>query len=228
MNGSQEPAGNTTGRLAEDQSTPVDQAASEGSQQASSQPEISQPATSQPEPSEQGSEPSPSFEEAGQRGVSLGFAASLIALVCLGGLLAVWWWSGRPEDRELIAEVLRLQHHGQHEELDAYLERYPAAVTARMGQWQRTALHLLAAGDPRTPPGVELLIQHGADVNATDLRGWTPLNDAVDRNHVEVVKLLLRHQGKPGVKIPAVYNPTIGKLLQEANIPLPEDAAIAE
>lgn len=38
---------------------------------------------------------------------------------------------------------------------------------------------------------VKLLIDFGADVNAKDYAGYTPISEAVNNGHVEVVKLLL-------------------------------------
>jgi ankyrin repeat protein len=38
---------------------------------------------------------------------------------------------------------------------------------------------------------VELLLDRGADVNATDYTGWTPLHAAIYGGHAEVVQLLL-------------------------------------
>ena len=40
---------------------------------------------------------------------------------------------------------------------------------------------------------VELLLDRGAQVNATDYTGWTPLHAAIYGGHAEVVQLLLDH-----------------------------------
>jgi len=39
---------------------------------------------------------------------------------------------------------------------------------------------------------VALLIEHGADVNAADIRGWTPLMEAGDEDYA-VMKILIDH-----------------------------------
>ena len=49
----------------------------------------------------------------------------------------------------------------------------------------------------------ELLIANGADVNAGDKRGRTPLDWAVGRSHVETVALLRKHGGKTGEELKA-------------------------
>ena len=41
-----------------------------------------------------------------------------------------------------------------------------------------------------------LLIEHGADVNALDTFGDTPLSDAISEDHTDVVELLEKHGGR--------------------------------
>jgi len=54
----------------------------------------------------------------------------------------------------------------------------------------RSALHLAAAeGQLAT---VKFLLEKGADVNATDRWGRTPLDDAISSKHQDVVELLLK------------------------------------
>jgi len=45
----------------------------------------------------------------------------------------------------------------------------------------------------------ELLIKHGANVNAMDLWQFTPLHEAASKNRVEVCSLLLAHGGDPTI-----------------------------
>ena len=40
---------------------------------------------------------------------------------------------------------------------------------------------------------VDLLLSHGADVNAYDLRGWNPALTAANKGHLELLKLLVEH-----------------------------------
>lgn len=48
------------------------------------------------------------------------------------------------------------------------------------------------AGHPRM---VDLLLQHGADINATAENGWTPLDYAMDRGRDDMVRCLEAHEG---------------------------------
>lgn len=54
----------------------------------------------------------------------------------------------------------------------------------------RTALHLAAAAGHMKL--FTWLVQCGADINATDRWGGTPLEDAIKQNQVEAAKLLMR------------------------------------
>jgi ankyrin repeat protein len=46
---------------------------------------------------------------------------------------------------------------------------------------------------------VKKLLKEGADVNAKDEFGWTPLHGAAILGHIEVVKLLLEHGADPDI-----------------------------
>ena len=46
---------------------------------------------------------------------------------------------------------------------------------------------------------VGLLIKNGADPNATDARGKTPLHLAVSVKSIQVVKVLLQHEADPNI-----------------------------
>jgi cytohesin len=48
-----------------------------------------------------------------------------------------------------------------------------------------------------------LLIAKGADVNAKDKSGATPLGGAIRRKHTELANLLRKHGGKTGAKLEA-------------------------
>ena len=45
----------------------------------------------------------------------------------------------------------------------------------------------------------ELLIKHGANVNAMDLWQFTPLHEASSKNRIDVCSLILAHGGDPTV-----------------------------
>ena len=61
-----------------------------------------------------------------------------------------------------------------------------------------TPLHYAA-----TKEIAELLIAKGADVNAKDDDGKTPLDRAIMHNHTETIDLLRKHGGKTGAELKA-------------------------
>ena len=67
-----------------------------------------------------------------------------------------------------------------------------ARVEARDGLG-RTALHWAARGAVNNETNARILLHHGADVNAQDHDGWTPLTFASFYGRAAVVRLLLRH-----------------------------------
>ena len=78
---------------------------------------------------------------------------------------------------------------GLADRVRAWLEIDPALVHSR-DLTRRTALHVAAShGHVET---VELLLAHGADVNAQWVPGWTPMHMASMRSHHEVMTLLRR------------------------------------
>jgi ankyrin repeat protein len=53
---------------------------------------------------------------------------------------------------------------------------------------------IYAAGDNKNPDVIEVLLGAGANVNARDERGWTPLMYAArSNNNLEVINLLLNN-----------------------------------
>jgi ankyrin repeat protein len=50
---------------------------------------------------------------------------------------------------------------------------------------------------------VELLIANGADSNAKDIEGETPLNWVEEGKHKEIADLLRKHGGKTGEELKA-------------------------
>ena len=57
---------------------------------------------------------------------------------------------------------------------------------------KRTPLHQAADGDDRKKPIVELLLNSGAEVNAQDVDGNTPLHVAAANNGLGIVKVLIQ------------------------------------
>ena len=46
----------------------------------------------------------------------------------------------------------------------------------------------------------KLLLKKGANINAADSQGWTPLMLAVYFDHIEIIKLLISHGADTGLK----------------------------
>jgi len=80
----------------------------------------------------------------------------------------------RRQDREMVTLLLDQGH---------------AAISGRAGKLSETALHAAAAqGDAAM---VRLLLEHKADINATDKSGFTPLLNAAEKGHQAIVEILV-------------------------------------
>ncbi|KAJ1464151.1 ankyrin repeat-containing domain protein [Baffinella frigidus] len=91
------------------------------------------------------------------------------------------------------------------------IDEYHADVKISLFTHSRaTLLHVTAHRD--CPWTVDLLVAYGADINATDSHGNTPLHYAIDRDHVDVVVSLLKRGAKLWSKQPT------GELHQVINI----------
>ena len=83
---------------------------------------------------------------------------------------AVWL-----QDREMVALLLDQGH---------------AAINGRAGKLSETALHAAAGrGDAVM---VRLLLEHKADINATDKSGFTPLLNATEKGYMAIVEILVQ------------------------------------
>lgn len=105
-----------------------------------------------------------------------------------------------PDERlvELAHQMFDLARAGETEQLRAYVEAgVPLELTAASGN----TLLMLAAyhGHPRT---VAMLAELGADVNAVNDRGQSPLAGAVFKGEHEVVSALLRAGADPDAGTP--------------------------
>ena len=94
--------------------------------------------------------------------------------------------------------LLRASRQGDFEELARLLAR-PEATAALVGPRGHTPLHLAVSGGHRR--AAELLIDHGAPVDARDDDQETPLYEAIARDRLESARLLL--QRGAAVSLPA-------------------------
>ncbi|EAY18309.1 ankyrin repeat protein, putative [Trichomonas vaginalis G3] len=74
-------------------------------------------------------------------------------------------------------------------EIIEFLVLHGAEINAKENKYGYTPLHK-STSETMTDIAV-FLIEHGADIKSTDIKGQTPLHHAVDYNNVELVKLLI-------------------------------------
>eukprot|EP00743_Colponemidia_sp_Colp-15_P007940 GILK01008600.1.p1 GENE.GILK01008600.1~~GILK01008600.1.p1 ORF type:complete len:636 (-),score=104.41 GILK01008600.1:115-2022(-) len=87
------------------------------------------------------------------------------------------------------SKFIKLVRSGQTGSTVAYLRMQPELAKARC---KDTGLSAVAvACSTGNLPLVEVLLQHGADLNVPNKAGWTPLMLAVFNGHLDIVKLLL-------------------------------------
>ena len=77
--------------------------------------------------------------------------------------------------------------HRSERELDKVLRESPQLINQINGL-ANTSLHLAVGW----PYGIRVLLQHGACVNATDEKGWTPLYYAIHMGFTETVRILMK------------------------------------
>ncbi|HRI75738.1 MAG TPA: ankyrin repeat domain-containing protein [Alphaproteobacteria bacterium] len=116
--------------------------------------------------------------------------------------------------------------NGAYEAVDALMD-YAACehINEKVGPQKETALHL-AAGRKGAADTVRLLIELGADVNATDARSRTPLLRAIDARDLDTVRVLIR-SGADVPKMPCETdrNPPLFELVNSHS---PENLNIAD
>jgi ankyrin repeat protein len=143
------------------------------------------------------------------------------ALIAHGAPLDIWAAAVRGDTAriaELLASDLRLVHalsadgwtplhlaaHFGQVAVMRQLLAAGAVVDARSANEMRnTPLHAAAAGTPRTREAAILLVEHGADVNATQHGDWTALHAAAQNGDAELATVLpergaevnARHEG---------------------------------
>jgi ankyrin repeat protein len=79
----------------------------------------------------------------------------------------------------------------------------------------RTALMYAIVAEDAEPRMIEYLVQHGADVNAVEKGGWTPLHFAARDHKVEIATILLSH-GATIDSVDAYGNTPLSRCLSSA------------
>jgi ankyrin repeat protein len=111
----------------------------------------------------------------------------------------------------LVAAIHRFAEDGELDHLRAILDKYPRLVNTketfggvRKPYWSDdyTALH--RAAERGREEVVGLLIEKGADVDATANNGWTPLHMAAQSGKLSVVKRLVKAGAKVDARTDAV------------------------
>lgn len=112
-------------------------------------------------------------------------------------------WEGHPDVVSLLCsnkkdlDIHEASALGEPERVTELLEANPALVNHK-GRQGRTPLHdAVRLGQKDV---VELLIDRGADMTATDGMGWTPLYNVLDTGHIDVASLLLARGASPNAR----------------------------
>ena len=79
-----------------------------------------------------------------------------------------------------------------HADVLSLLLEHGADLEGHAGVLGETPLHLTSSWC-RTLEAGQCLLDHGANINARDRYGWTPLHSAVGRENVQAVRFLLEH-----------------------------------
>eukprot|EP01102_Stenamoeba_stenopodia_P014862 TRINITY_DN4999_c0_g1_i1.p1 TRINITY_DN4999_c0_g1~~TRINITY_DN4999_c0_g1_i1.p1 ORF type:complete len:213 (-),score=27.43 TRINITY_DN4999_c0_g1_i1:77-715(-) len=108
-------------------------------------------------------------------------------------------WADMFGQFNLNVSLVRLITTGRFDACRVLMKTSPNCVNER-AEYQKTPLHYAA-----TVVGggclISELIESGAEVNAVDMWGMTPLHSAVDENRLDVVKLLLDNGARIGIRL---------------------------
>ncbi|EKU22249.1 ankyrin [Nannochloropsis gaditana CCMP526] len=102
-------------------------------------------------------------------------------------------------DEHSVGALFSAAKQGRVEELASLLDEHPELVHARSDPAHHHTLLILAAWHGRTSVAA-LLLDRGADPNAVNLEGRTPLWFSCCGGHVETAALLLSRGAKPSVR----------------------------
>lgn len=96
------------------------------------------------------------------------------------------------EHANLNAALLHVCQNGPEQAIEPLLQA-GADIKARRGYDKRSVL-TAAYGNPRSTDALRLLLRYGADPNAQDMYGTTPLHWYIEYHYSEVVSLLLEQE----------------------------------
>lgn len=102
-------------------------------------------------------------------------------------------------DEQNVGALFSAAKQGRVEELASLLDEHPELVHARSDPSHHHTLLILAAWHGRTSVAT-LLLDRGADPNAVNLEGRTPLWFSCCGGHRETAALLLERGGNPSVR----------------------------
>jgi ankyrin repeat protein len=114
-----------------------------------------------------------------------------------------WPTPERDDVRRLLTarstDVFAVAYAADADRLAALLEADPSRADARRSEDGRSPLHVLAGLDiPGCEPLVDLLVQHGADLQARNDKGQTPLDLAIEARADDTIELLVRLGARKG------------------------------
>lgn len=96
-----------------------------------------------------------------------------------------------------FATIWEAVEYGGLDRVRTLLQENPEGVNARDAAGC-TPLHYPFRGTQHGEEIIELLIAHGADVNARDNRGFTPVDQMLQNGRGDLADVLRRHGGRPG------------------------------
>jgi ankyrin repeat protein len=123
---------------------------------------------------------------------------SIVAAVVLVGCIGVSQPLEPPTTRVLDVPILAAAYNGNIEAVKQHLAA-GTDVDVKGGFADGTSLHYAAANGHKEI--AELLITKGADVNAKDEDGGTPLDVAISFRQTETADLIRKHGGKTGEEL---------------------------
>ena len=109
--------------------------------------------------------------------------------------------AAKPEPPTVKAPDISIQEAAEDGNIKVVKQHLAAGVDVNVNRFGITPLHHAARWGHKKM--VELLIEKGADVNAKEDDGDTPLDLAISRNRTETADLLRKHGGKTGEELKA-------------------------